>query len=538
MKNINTNRIQSKGENGIALLTAMFAILLLSAIAFGMMYMATAETQINTNFKDSEQAYFAARSGIEEMRERMRPGSANTLTGMAGFPTTTPTAAGGVLYLVNPDTTNVKPWLSSNQYFDTELAHENFYGTVVNPGTGVPCTVPNASGTPSTICVPNITTYYVTANTLASSNTMDFKWVRITHKSNASPNDMANGVTPGTVYSRMVDQGRNGTAADFTAPVCYDENSSTAMSANAPSNYGKQVVLPVGETICTNHVVAGSTVQWQPVYTITSLAVTPSGARRMLQAEVAKMVFPPLPASLTLDGPLPNGNYNGLNSNNSGIKGIDQAATPCLPGGNKPSIGTYDDPSIPNVNLTRPIATNYTGNPNGVTDIGTAGTNMLGQLGTVSGLQSLLGNLASIADSTGCYAGAVPACSPLATATYGTSYPMVTYAQGNFSLPNNSHGQGVLVVTGDFTMGGNSTWDGLIIVVGSGSYTQAGTSSVNGGVLVANINTGVVGNTPGSPYINFNGGGGSGGIYYDSCASVNTNTTAPFKIVSMKEIPY
>jgi len=118
---------------------------------------------------------------------------------------------------------------------------------------------------------------------------------------------------------------------------------------------------------------------------------------------------------------------------------------------------------------------------------------------------------------------------------------MVTYAKGNFSLPNNSHGQGVLVVTGDFTMGGNSTWDGLIIVVGSGSYTQAGTSSVNGGVLVANINTGLSGpgnQIPGSPFINFNGGGGSGGIFYDSCKSVNTNTTAPFKVIGMKEIPY
>ncbi len=526
MKSTISVRIRMKGEKGIALLTALFAILLLSAIAFGMMYMSTAETQVNTNFRDSEQAYFAARSGIEEMRERMRPGSANSIAGLAGFPTTTPTATSGVLYLVNPSTASVQPWTAANAYFDSELAHENYYAAPVNPGTGIPATAVPA------------TTYYVSTNSLASSNTMDFKWVRIAHKSNASPNDMAAATVPGTAYTRMVDNSRNGSAADFSAPVCYDENSTTAMSANGPQGYGKQVVLPVGESICTNHVVAGSTVQWQPVYTITSLAVTPTGARRMLQAEVAKMVFPPLPASLTLDGPLPNGNYNGLNSNNSGIKGIDQAAAPCLPGGNKPSIGTYDDPSIPNVQLFRPAATNYTGNPDGVTNIGSGGTNMLGQLGTVSGLQSLLQSLQSVADSTGCYAGAVPVCSPLSTATYGTSYPMVTYAQGNFSLPNNSHGQGVLVVTGDFTMGGNATWDGLIIVVGSGSYTQAGTSSVNGGVLVANINTGVVGNIPGAPYINFNGGGGSGGIYYDSCKSVNTNTTAPFKIISMKEIPY
>src|SRR4051812_27125160 len=381
MKSTKSVKVRMKGEEGIALLTALFAIMLLSAIAFGMMYMATAETQINTNFKDSEQAYFAARSGIEEMRERMRPGSANSIAGLAGFPTTTPTGTGGVLYLLNPSNATVQPWNAANQYFDTELAHENYYIAPLNPGTGIP-----AASVPATA-------YYVSTNSLASSNTMDFKWVRIAHKSNASMNDMALATVPGTAYTRMVDNSRNGSAADFNAPVCYDENSTTQMNANAPLNYGKQVVLPVGESICTNHVVAGSTTAWQPVYTITALAVTPTGARRMLQAEVAKFVFPPLPASLTLDGPLPNGNYNGLNSNSGGIKGIDSSSVAnggtgsCLPGGDKPSIGTYDDPSIPNVNLTRPIATNYTGSPNGVSDIGTAGTNMLGPLGTVSGLQ-------------------------------------------------------------------------------------------------------------------------------------------------------
>jgi Tfp pilus assembly protein PilX len=531
MKTMNSANIH-KGEKGIALLTALFSILLLSAIAFGMMYMATAETQINSNFRDSEQAYFAARSGIEEMRERMRAGSANTIANLAGFPTTSPTSTGGVFYLLNPSSAAaadaVQPWLTTNRFFDTELAHDNFYAAPLNPGTGVP-----GSSVPAT-------TYYASANSLASSTTLDYKWVRITHKTNASQNDMANAVVAGTVYPRMVDQNRNGSAADFQAPVCFDENSTITMSANAPATYGKQVVLPNGESICVNHVVAGSTTQWQPVYTITSLAVTPTGARRILQAEVAKMVFPALPASLVLDGPLPNGNYNGLNSNAGGIKGIDQsAASPCLPGGGKPSIGTYDDPSIPNVNLTRPIDTNYTGVPDGVSNIGATGTGGLGPLGTVAGLQGLVSSIASIADSTGCAAGAVPACGPpYTTATYGTTSPMVTYAQGNFSLPNNSHGQGILVVTGDFVMGGNATWDGLIIVIGTGSYTQAGTSSVNGGVLVANINSGVVGQTPGSPYINFNGGGGSGGIFYDSCKSVNTNTTAPFRVLAVKEIPY
>jgi hypothetical protein len=81
--------------------------------------------------------------------------------------------------------------------------------------------------------------------------------------------------------------------------------------------------------------------------------------------------------------------------------------------------------------------------------------------------------------------------------------------------------------------------------VGTGKYTQSGTSSVHGNVLVANIidpahPTQLLPDAsgPGSPDINFNGGGGSGGIYYNSCNVNLANNLAPYKIISMKEIQY
>jgi len=46
-------------ERGIAMITALFALLILSALAVGMMYMATTDTQINANYKESEQSYWA-----------------------------------------------------------------------------------------------------------------------------------------------------------------------------------------------------------------------------------------------------------------------------------------------------------------------------------------------------------------------------------------------------------------------------------------------------------------------------------------------
>src|SRR6266566_8425529 len=70
-------------EKGIALILSILALLLLSAIAVGMMYMSTTEASINANFKAEEAQYFAARAGVEEVRDRMLPSSPNTINAYA-----------------------------------------------------------------------------------------------------------------------------------------------------------------------------------------------------------------------------------------------------------------------------------------------------------------------------------------------------------------------------------------------------------------------------------------------------------------------
>ena len=60
------------GQEGIALLLCMFSLLLLTGIALGLIYMGDTETRVNDNFRSSQQAYFAARAGLEEARDRMR----------------------------------------------------------------------------------------------------------------------------------------------------------------------------------------------------------------------------------------------------------------------------------------------------------------------------------------------------------------------------------------------------------------------------------------------------------------------------------
>ena len=60
-----------KNERGVALLIALIALLLLTAIAATMIFTSNIESSINTNYRAEQQAYFAARAGLEEARTRM-----------------------------------------------------------------------------------------------------------------------------------------------------------------------------------------------------------------------------------------------------------------------------------------------------------------------------------------------------------------------------------------------------------------------------------------------------------------------------------
>jgi len=124
-------------ERGIALLIVLLALLLLSAIGMGMMYMSDTETSINGNYRDTQLAFFAMRSGLEEARDRMRSNSVSPLT----LPTAMPGAANSILYLINPAGAAdvVDPKTSGNAYFDDEFCHETFSGLALsNPGPNVP----------------------------------------------------------------------------------------------------------------------------------------------------------------------------------------------------------------------------------------------------------------------------------------------------------------------------------------------------------------------------------------------------------------
>src|SRR6516162_3634178 len=87
-------------ERGIALLLCLLALVLLTGLGIGLLYMSDAETQVNSNYRGSQQAYFAATAGLQNVRERMTP--ANTGAHALTLPNLMPGNAGSVLYVTNP----------------------------------------------------------------------------------------------------------------------------------------------------------------------------------------------------------------------------------------------------------------------------------------------------------------------------------------------------------------------------------------------------------------------------------------------------
>src|ERR1700693_814234 len=62
-----------RDERGVALFVSILALLLLTAVIAGMMYLSSTETAISSNFKAEETAYFAAPARVEGVHDRLLP---------------------------------------------------------------------------------------------------------------------------------------------------------------------------------------------------------------------------------------------------------------------------------------------------------------------------------------------------------------------------------------------------------------------------------------------------------------------------------
>ena len=310
-------------ERGVALFFSIFALLLLTAIGAALIFMASTETSINSNFRQEQMAYFAAKAGIEEARARMMtsdpasiaclPGTApcaSPVVGNATYPlfdstqvieTNTPSNSNHMIYyIVNPGSSAaVQPWDTNSQdpYADNELCHDGYTGlglTVVPPDVRCdPATLPAGTGW-----------YNSYSSSLPFNGTaaaLPYKWVRIAPKLNGSI-DYLTGAAP--TFSTLtysvnpnptVSVNGNAVSIDATTPICWDGHEEVPLTATT--------VAPI-ITKCsqmTSSAVGFAGAYMTNVYVVTSLGVSSdatNAARKVVQADVALQPTAPFPYGL------------------------------------------------------------------------------------------------------------------------------------------------------------------------------------------------------------------------------------------------
>ena len=494
-----------QAQRGAALVIAIFTLMLISVVATAMVLMADSETALKGNYKSAMQAFYDAKAGLEEGRGRLwlnNPDS-NGITSCV-FPGGGSMPIGQVCYIVNPaagenvDPTNLD---LANPYADFEYKQEWNMPVTAAPGLQPP--VPSKSP----IAGANI------AGPL-------YKWVRITPRTEAS--------------------------AGFNS----DPNSDSVIDSTPLFFYGQNVIDS------KNGILPGS----GQVLTITSLAVTPYGSRRLVQYTVASPALTaPLvtfPSALTLvgngvsfTGPIggtggngndnEDGNGNGGSNTNFQITGNDSSAPPSPPSGVS-AIGYTNSSDSSDGGLTAAAASNNYVSPSGVPNVGLVTLPTIFQ--TPSGLDSLVQSITQNADLV---------LNPLAGTTadqtsltsMSATNPMVVVVNGDFHLTHASGGSftgyGLLLVTGTLRYDPDDSWNGIILVIGQGVFdgSQHGNGGqINGTVLVANTrdNSGNLFTSLGPASFTLTGGGN--GIRYNSQVVTNTEGLATYQVLSFREI--
>src|SRR5712692_2766372 len=490
-------------EKGVALLIAMFALLLISGLALALVYMAGNETFIANNFKSNSKAFYAAYDGIEEGRGRLSTGHPQSLAPLINALPGGVMLPGQAIYILNPAGPGdaVNPRAPGSPYFDSEYQQE--WGPVPPVVVGLQnSTFVLAGGLPGPL----------------------FKWVRITAKTEQSANTDVSG--DGLI--------------DAVTPVFFDGTNQYIDPGNFATN-------PVNFK------------NGQQVFMVTSLAVLPNGSRRLVQYEtsplISKLAFP---SPLTLMASQVN--MQGANSSPYHVYGQDRVsggncASPPLP--TAPAIGVT---GVDSTNITQNIDAvasgipanrwgHYTGAPppNGaqydaIPSVGdvTAGLNR--DTLTPATLDNVVQDLTTNADLVLNMPPGVPATQADMPPQMSALNPMTVVVNGDFTMTGNYTGYGLLIVTGNFTYSGDDGWKGVIMVVGQGTTTFTGNGGGNnefdGAVLVAATKDqgGNLLDTLGTVNFDISGGGGNG-IYYNSCwINRATRNIASYSAIAFREI--
>lgn len=500
-------------EAGVALLISIFILLLVSGVALALVANSGSESSLAGNFRSSTSAYDAGTAGLEEARGRLLPGSSNYFNNtVAGFiPVGAPLVVGQVRYILNPlnPADVVAPTTPGSAYADTEYRQE--------------------FGVPVTAAVTQTINSVWANSAVAQMPGPLYKWVRI---------------TPATEQSLNIDVNGDG-VKDPATPLYYDPAHIDVSGNPRPSLIVS--ALPPGTA--------------NQVLEVTALAALPNGSRKIEQYVVTPVTFNlNFPSALSLPGA--NVAFNPANSNVWFANGTDGSGSVTGSPSYTPVPGCNPNPNtiLPSVGVTDPAGS--TANVSAVTSqiptrldnhyVGAGGSPSVGNVSlssamdTPAELDQIVQTITDSADlvlnpptGTSASSSSLPSSMILsgspATCTSGT-----VVVNGDFTLGPQT-GCGILVVTGNFNYTGNSGWNGIILVIGSGTTTfqgqGGGTGQFDGAVFVATTKstTGSQLATLGNVNFDINGGGGNG-IYYDSCWIRNAQKPPTYKVLSFHEI--
>jgi hypothetical protein len=288
-------------------------------------------------------------------------------------------------------------------------------------------------------------------------------------------------------------------------------------------------------------------------FEITTLAVLPNGSQKLMQYVVTPVTLGlNFPSALTLGGTV--GNFVGANSNPYNVNGTDGSGNPpnaapgCAipnPPSTQPAIGVTD-PSGSTTNKNTVVAgiprpTHYTGGGLATPSVGDVTLNST--LSTPASLDQLVSTITQNADlvlsppvGTAANSSQLPSGMTASPCTPGTVVVNGDFTQGPVT------GCGILVVTGNYTYAGNSGWDGIILVIGSGTTTfqgnGGGSGQFDGAIFVATTKAANGTQLPALGSVNFDiSGGGGNGIYYNSCWINKVQQPPNLKVVSFRELP-
>jgi hypothetical protein len=462
-----------RGQRGVALVLAIFTLMLISVVGTALILMAGTETAIKSNYKSAMHAFYDAKAGLEEGRGRL---STDTAFANCVFPAPgTAMPVGRVCYIINPsagEVVNPLDLSAGNPYADTEYKQEF----------------------PAQVTSANVQTFVNSNSAIGAIAGPLYKWVRITATTEYSSNIAVSGSS----------------TKDNTTPLYYIANQNQEVLGPAP----------------------GAT----QVLSITALAFTPYGSRRMVQYSVAagsSAALSNLPSALILDG---NGvTFTGPGKSGFYINGNDIDAPSGTPSG-VGAIGFTNSSDSSSISAGAVPTSNYL-SPSGVTAVGVV--SLPAQFQTPSSLEALVQSITQSADKVIVGPVTQSDSTNIMPAGMSATNPMTTVVQGDLTI-NGWHGTGygLLVVTGTLTYDPDASWNGIILVIGNGQFvsTQSGTGQINGVLLIAQTRdaSGNLLSALGSA--SFKQTAGSNGIHYSTKSVTAAQPLATYQVLSFREI--